>query len=95
LTPAEVDDRLQRLGVVRPGVCESAVFWEATQGLDPDAQIEAIEKSIVFLGRYGRQRAEDVERWEVTRFNARCRILSEFIEAETPKITSRNENEWL
>lgn len=91
--PHVVRRRLWRLGLHVGGEAEFK-FYEVFFGEDPAKMLRDIEWGLAYLGRYGRQPAKHVEQWEATRFDLWVSIISDFIKAENPKVTEKNETEW-
>lgn len=70
------------------------VFQKGLLGLDPWELLHALEFRIVYMGRYGRQPADLVEKWPVPLLHERMELVGDFVKAENPKVTEKTETEW-
>ncbi len=93
--PHVVDARLRRLVLYGGGGLGEFRWYEGQLGLDPYELEELVEWQITYVGRYGRQSADVVERWEATRLDRWVNRISEFLKAENPKVTKDTEQEWM
>lgn len=90
LDDREIGRRLEALGADEGA--QVFVLKVDASTVNPEEEIDEIERSLVYLARYGRQ--SDVRYWEqqpVTRVNSWLRMVSELIKAENE--SSRTETD--